>query len=351
MHMTNRQKRILDFISRNEPVSQGDISSFLEGEFEKKFSRMTVIRDMDALLEGGFVLKVGKGRSVRYTENVPNEGLRFIDTKEYLSLPPDERILPSEIFNKAVFERLRQNVFTAQEIRHLEALNEVYKKRVSQLTPMQFFREFERFTIEFSWKSSQIEGNTYSVVETEMLIKKMEEAVGHPKEEAIMILNHKKVLDFILGKKDDFRTLALRDIEDIHALVTEGLGVERGLRKRPVRIVGSRYLPLDNPYRIRETMEDLVVFLNAFNNPFEKAFASVLLLSYIQPFEDGNKRTARIAGNAILMAGDACPISYRSVSDTEYKNAILLFYEQNNFRHFKQIFMEQFEFAVENYFL
>jgi Fic family protein len=74
------------------------------------------------------------------------------------------------------------------------------------------------------------------------------------------------------------------------------------------------------------------------------------MIFYIQPFEDGNKRTARIIANAVLLANNVCPISYRSVDETDYKKAAVLFYEQNSARFFKQLFVEQFKFAVDNYF-
>ena len=90
--------------------------------------------------------------------------------------------------------------------------------------------------------------------------------------------------------------------------------------------------------------------INGKENPLEKSLLSLLLLSYIQAFADGNKRTARIVSNAILMASGYCPISYRTVDSIEYKEAMLIFYEQNNISAFKQIFISQFEFAVKTYF-
>ncbi len=83
---------------------------------------------------------------------------------------------------------------------------------------------------------------------------------------------------------------------------------------------------------------------------FEKALLSLVLLSYIQAFGDGNKRTARIISNALLMANGYCPISFRTIDSVEYKKAILIFYEQNNMNAFKEIFINQFEFAVKTYF-
>ncbi len=94
-------------------------------------------------------------------------------------------------------------------------------------------------------------------------------------------------------------------------------------------------------------MCDLV---NAKENVFEKCLLTLLLLSYIQPFEDGNKRTARIVSNAILINYKYCPLSFRTVNATDYKKAMLLFYEQNNVSAFKELFINQCEFAVRNYF-
>jgi len=74
------------------------------------------------------------------------------------------------------------------------------------------------------------------------------------------------------------------------------------------------------------------------------------MISYIQPFEDGNKRTGRILANAILLANNYCPLSYRSIDESEYKKAVIIFYENNSLNYFKDLFIEQFKFAVNKYF-
>jgi Fic family protein len=73
-------------------------------------------------------------------------------------------------------------------------------------------------------------------------------------------------------------------------------------------------------------------------------------LNTFQAFTEGNKRTARIISNGILIANGYCPISFRTVDSIDYKKAMLMFYEQNNMAAFKQIFIEQFLFAVNTYF-
>ena len=208
----------------------------------------------------------------------------------------------------------------------------------------------ERLGIDLSWKSSQIEGNTYSLLETERLLRESKTADGKTKEEAVMLLNHKDALRFILDNPDYLQLLTVSHIEDIHQLLTKELSVDRGIRHRRVGITGTNYHPLDNEFQIREAMRDSCNLINSRESIFEKALLTLVLLSYIQAFSDGNKRTARITSNAILIANGYCPLSFRSVDSIDYKKAMLIFYEQNNLYAFKQIFIDQFEFAVREYF-
>jgi Fic family protein len=144
--------------------------------------------------------------------------------------------------------------------------------------------------------------------------------------------------------------LTISKIEDIHSILIKDLNVERNIRTRRVGITGTNYKPVDNEFQIRDELKNMGEWVNARENVFEKALLSLVLISYIQPFNDGNKRTARIVSNAILAANAYCPISFRTVSPIDYKKAMLLFYEQNNLSEFKKIFIEQFEFAVNTYF-
>ena len=242
------------------------------------------------------------------------------------------------------------NLFTREELDILNNAQDLFHQHLSDMSELEYRKEMERLGIDLSWKSSQIEGNTYSLLETERLLKEKQTASGKTKDEAVMLLNHKDALDFILDVPDYLKTLTVRRIEDIHALLTKELGVERNIRYRRVGITGTNYTPLDNEFQIREALEDSVRLINSKNNIFEKALLALVLLSYIQAFTDGNKRTARIVSNGILIANGYCPISFRTVDSIDYKKAMLMFYEQNNIAAFKHIFIDQFLFAVKTYF-
>jgi len=304
----------------------------------------------DAIAKGNIEV-IGRGPSTRYKLSPQAHITMPLDLDTYFLKETDERQIQTE-FNFDLICNILPNVqlFTVEESSFLASLQEVFKKNISDMTSIEYRKEMERLGVDLSWKSSQIEGNTYSLLETEHLLKEKQTANGKTKEEAIMLLNHKDAFDFILDNPDYLMSLSVRKIEDIHKLLTKELGVDRNIRRRRVGITGTNYRPLDNEFQICEALTDTCTLINGKENIFEKALLVLVLLSYIQAFTDGNKRTARITSNALLIANGYCPISFRSVDSVNYKKAMLLFYEQNNISAFKKIFIEQFDFAVRTYF-
>jgi Fic family protein len=270
---------------------------------------------------------------------------------QYFEKEIDDRVIQDK-FNSGLINDTLQNIsiFTNTELDHLKKLQETFTSNLSKLTRSEYKKELERLAIDLSWKSSQIEGNTYSLLETERLLKDKETAAGKTKDEATMLLNHKYALDFIIGNPTYINPLTVSCIEDIHSILVKDLDISRNIRSRRVGISGTNYKPLDNAFQIKEALESMCSLINSKKDVFEKALLSLVLISYIQPFSDGNKRTARIISNAILMNHHFCPISFRTIDSIEYKKAMLVFYEQTNINPFKNVFIGQFEFAVNTYF-
>ena len=164
-----------------------------------------------------------------------------------------------------------------------------------------------------------------------------------------MVLNHKKALDFSEQHKEMFEgALSVQTIIELHKILGEGL-ISHGLRERLVGITGSVYKPLDNKYQIEDELKKLCDVINVKPDVFEKALLAFTYICYLQPFNDGNKRMARILANAILYAHDSFPLSLRAVSVSTYKLAILAFYELGILGNTKQVFIEQSNFAADNY--
>lgn len=341
------QVEILQFLHYNPSSSRVEIAASLnEAPNDRTLKRIIaqLVRDGDVLMEG-------KGKATRYSLSAQAHLMMPLDIDTYFTKDVDERTV-QESFN---FELIREvlpkvNLFTEEERARLQAAQAAFISNMETLSELEYRKEMERLGVDLSWKSSQIEGNTYSLLETERLLKEKLTAQGKTKEEAVMLLNHKDALDFILDSPDYLKELSVRRLEDIHSILTKELGVGSGIRRRRVGITGTNYRPLDNEFQIREALEDTCRLINGKDDVFEKALLTLVLLSYIQAFTDGNKRTARISSNAVLIAWGCCPISFRTVDSVDYKKAMLLFYEQNSISAFKRIFIEQYEFAVKNYF-
>lgn len=342
-----KELEILQFLHFHPESSRNDIETGLN----LTESPATLKRMLASLVGKGEVDVVGQGRATRYSISAQAQVTMKIDIESYFKKETDERVIQSG-FNFSLINEIlpKVEIFTSEEMERLNALQNQFKQNLQGISDTEYRKEMERLGIDLSWKSSQIEGNTYSLLETEKLLKEKQTASGKTKEEAVMLLNHQDALDFILDNPDYLKKLSVRRIEDIHSLLVKELEVDKGIRKRRVGITGTNYRPLDNEFQIREALEDSCSLINAKENVFEKAILALVLLSYIQAFADGNKRTARITSNAILIANNYCPISFRTVDSIDYKKAMLIFYEQNNISAFKQIFIEQFAFAVEQYF-
>lgn len=340
-------REILQFLHYHPLSSRDEIArgTTFEG------SDATMKRLLAAAVAKGDVVVEGKARATRYRLSAQAHLLMPLNLDTYFAQDVDQR----EVQTSFNFDLIRQqlpavHLFTDEEMEHLNTLQAEFRQHVSEMTENEYRKEMERLGIDLSWKSSQIEGNTYSLLETERLLRESKTADGKTKEEAMMLLNHKDALRFILDNPDYLMQLTVSHIEDIHQLLTKDLSVDRGIRHRRVGITGTNYHPLDNEFQIREAMHDTCDLINSRENVFEKALLVLVLLSYIQAFSDGNKRTARITSNAILIANGYCPLSFRSVDSIDYKKAMLIFYEQNNLYAFKQIFIDQFDFAVREYF-
>ena len=350
MNETNfipRQKFILNIISQSKGLWRGEIQKKIGTRYQ--ISKPTIIRDLDNLIRKNLIRTEGKGKNTKYFPYSKNPLLKPFDIDLYFADEPDKRINAKKSFDFSVFNHLNE-LFSSVEKEEINEFRESFNKQVKKLSPDIFKKELERFVIELSWKSSKIEGNTYTLLEAEELIKSNKRTEGKSREEAAMILNHKRAFEKILENKARFKKLNLSDINQLHNTLIKDLNISAGIRKNPVGITGTVYRPFDNEFQIKQVMEKLVKAVNKNREPLEKALIINSMISYIQPYSDGNKRTGRMLANAVLLAHDYYPLSYRSIDEKEFKKALILFYEQNSIYHLKRLFIEQLIFAYNNYF-
>jgi len=350
MNETNispRQQQIINLLQKGEDFSRLQIQKQLQPNL--KISRPTLIRDLNHLLTLKVIKQSGSGKNITYSIYNRHPLLTPISLDNYFQEEPDQRKISYKKFNFDIFIQL-QKIFTLREIEIFDQGATKFQQKQKELDFTTFQKELERFLIELSWKSSKIEGNTYSLLETEALIKNNTSSPKRTPQETTMILNHKKTFNFILNHKKGFKKLSLHNTREIHQQLTQNLAITPNFRTHAVGITGTIYQPPDNHHQITSAMEQVIKIVNSTPHPALKSFLVLILIAYIQPFADGNKRTSRLVSNAILLAYGYHPISYRSIDEVEYKQALILFFEQNNLYHFKRLYLNQYQSAVQSYF-
>ena len=347
INLSQNQKAIIKVILEFGVVSSSKVHEAILSAGQD-ISLITTKRILAGLMNQHYLSKEGVGRATVYKISAIGRLFADINAKEYVTIEPDRRYGLAS-YNFDLFSNIPQDIFNENELKILDEATSVYHKRTADISEVLQKKELERLIIELAWKSSKIEGNTYTLLDTEKLILENKEAEGHSKIEAQMILNHKKAFSFIHNNANIFKTLTRENTEELHKILVKDMQVGFGMREKAVGVVGSKYRPLDNAYQINEAVQALSAAIIRTSAPCAKALVALLGISYVQPFEDGNKRTARLMANAVLLAHKHAPLSYRSVDENEYRAAMITFYEINSIIPLKKIFIEQYDFAAKNY--
>jgi hypothetical protein len=215
-----------------------------------------------------------------------------------------------------------------------------------------FAREIlQRLLIDLSWASSRLEGNTYSRLDTERLIKHGRVAEGKDAVETQMILNHKAAIDYLVQAPSV--AVDARTVIALHALLSDGLmhdaAASGRIRRRIVEVSGSVYHPLGLPQRLEELFEIILRLAAEIDDPFEQSFFLMVHLPYLQPFEDVNKRTSRLAANIPLARHNLAPLSFVDVPPQAYIDGLLGVYETTRVDLLRDVFVWAYERSCQQY--
>lgn len=209
-----------------------------------------------------------------------------------------------------------------------------------------------RLLIDLSWNSSRLEGNTYSLLETKRLIELGESAAGKDAAEAQMILNHKRAIEYIIESTTE-KKITAHEVCSIHALLSENLlgdpSATGRIRQIAVGIGGTNYMPLENPHVLNECFQLFIEKLNLIQDPFEQSFFALVQLSYLQAFEDINKRTARLVANIPLIKKNLRPLSFIDIDKEAYVKSILGIYEKNDVSLFRDLYCWGYRRSAQRY--
>lgn len=207
--------------------------------------------------------------------------------------------------------------------------------------------EIKDLAVLWCYYSGKIEGNTYTYVETEALLK---DGITSEKryEDAKMLKNlyntftseleyiHKFQNQEIINEATLFR---------IHQSISTGLvsNEESGsLRTRAVRISGTLYTPPKNQQEIKSKLNEILFQQEEYANPLERAVFLHCNLARLQPFIDGNKRTARMIESVVLMNAGIIPVySAKDADILKYRKALFAFYETEDYSSYADYFLDR----------
>ncbi len=227
------------------------------------------------------------------------------------------------------------------------------RARTEQTPAGTFARDIlNRLLIDLSWASSRLEGNTYSRLDTERLIEYGQASEGKTALETQMILNHKQAIEYLV--LDPAHAQVTHDcIVALHAFLSDGLMADPTavgrLRRRAVEIGGSVYMPVALPQRLEVLFGIVIQMAAEIDDPFEQAFFLMVHLPYLQPFEDVNKRTSRLAANIPLIRHNLCPLSFIDVPQAAHNDAMIGVYELNRVELLRDVFVWAYERSCQQY--
>lgn len=209
-----------------------------------------------------------------------------------------------------------------------------------------------RLMIDLSWASSKLEGNTYSRLDTENLIRFGRTAAGKDLLDAQMILNHKAAIELIADAPEEIGFDSYTFL-NLHALLSENLmsdpSASGRLRRRPVDIGGSVYTPLAIPQRIEANFRTILDKAGQIHDPFEASFFLMVQIPYLQPFEDVNKRVSRIGANIPLIKQNLSPLSFIDMPEEPYFKGTQAIYEFNRTELLADVYLAAYERSCQRY--
>lgn len=335
-------------------------------------NRRTLQRWLGSLIAQERVRREGQGRAVKYLSGKAVSAQVHIVVQATATAHADI-LIPLSPEAKEVEQQVRQPLMLRKPVGYNRAFLDDYRpnetrylsqairdelvsqgQAVSSNEPAgTYARQLaHRLLIDLSWNSSRLEGNTYSLLETERLISAGEAASGKDALEAQMILNHKEAIEFLIDSAGEvgFNRYTLLNL---HALLSDNLlddpTASGRLRTIAVGIGQTTFLPLEGPQRIQECFDQVLDTAAAIRDPFEQAFFSMVHLPYLQPFEDVNKRVSRLAANIPLIQRNLCPLSFVDVSQATYISAMLGIYELNRIELLRDVFVWAYKRSCARY--
>ncbi len=331
-------------------------------------ARRTAQRVIATLIAQGLVVAMGEGRARRYAitthRSVTVPAIAADLFPAYIPLSADSKDIvayidqPLEARKPVGYQRDFLEAYLPNKTWYLSAslrrqLHKMGKTADTDAPAGTYSRAIlNRLLIDLSWASSQLEGNTYSLLDTRELIEHGKAADGKAAIETQMILNHKTAIELLVENMGEtqFNRYTLMNL---HSALAENLlpnpADEGRIRQHIVEIGKSVYCPLSTPQQIDDFLGVLLDKANQITDPFEQSFFIMVQLPYLQPFADINKRTSRLAANLPLFRANLCPLTFLDVTEQAYSRATLGVYEMTRVELLRDLYVWAYERSTQEY--
>ncbi|KPQ17055.1 MAG: hypothetical protein HLUCCX10_07120 [Algoriphagus marincola HL-49] len=330
--------------------------------------RRTLQRRLKKLKEDQLIYTEGGSHATRYFFKDTAASQAKIETKEgsSMTLPlspggkevwalvsrPEAQRKPVG-YERDFLKNYRPNIDSYLSKEEKQKLAEWGKTKNQEQPAGTYAREIlNRLLIDLSWNSSRLEGNTYSLLDTELLIHNGKTPANKSPMETQMILNHKEAIEFLVESSNEVGFNRYTFL-NLHGMLSNNLlpnpAASGRLRTFGVGITNSVFTPSGIPQLIEELFDLILAKASQIQNPFEQAFFVLVQLPYLQPFDDVNKRVSRLAANIPLNLHNFAPLSFIDVPEESYVKGMIGIYELNRIELFKDVFLWAYERSALRY--
>jgi Fic family protein len=326
--------------SREQALGLSEILALLPEEYAER----SVRRWLAEWVAQGVVIKSGRKRGTRYRAASRSTAIAYVRQPLFKRRPVS--------YNLGWFDSYRPNqshYFQPGETAELDRKGQ----RADDEEPAGTYarRIYNRLLIDLSYNSSRLEGNTYSLIDTERLLVEGTSAAGKLDEEKVMILNHKEAIRHLVEGIPRIE-VGYDEVCTMHYLLSDGLvpaEYSGKVRDHGARVGASTYVPLEGKERLDRQLHAVIAKAAAIDNPYEQSLFLLIHIAYLQAFTDVNKRTSRLSANIPLLKRNRVPLSFNAIEKDDYASAMIAVYELNDVRPMIDLYVESYLRTCQEY--
>lgn len=325
--------------TESEWVSASDVAQLLQAD------RTTAFRALQGMTSDGLVEAQGDTRNRRY--RLDRNSPQFIRWE--LGQPPNTRAIAP--YNPAVLQAYEPNVTRWLTKEQSKALSDITHADATT-NEASYRRVMNSLLIDLAYASSRLEDVRITWLDTKSLVELGERPDGLSEKEFRIVSNHKTAIQYICDHRSEI-DISRRTLLEVHQMLSQGLlgnpGDEGRMRLAPVHFTESAYRPISIPQQLDDETRAFCDKAASIKDPFEQSLFTMAMISYLQPFMDGNKRTSRLCMNIPLLKHSLAPFSFTDINRREYTFGLLAFYERGRPEFLAKVFHDTYLRSAPRY--